>query len=182
MTPLPFDRAAARIRAQRGASLFVVIAMIAALGMLMLTAYYAARNQFAIVGNLQYQEQAFAQAEAVVATGQNWLDVVVNARSDGFNTYNSTSTPGLYPIGGLAALGRDPRTMTWSNSNSVAATGGRYLIQRWASDQPMAGSSLQQQQAASVCRNVNIFQVIGRADPVQGSTRMIEAMYATLAC
>lgn len=181
MTPLA-SRTPARARPQRGASLFVVIAMIAALGMLMLTAYYAARNQFAIVGNLQYQEQAFAQAEAVVATAQNWLDTGTNARSPGFTTYDSTSTPGLYPIGGLDAQGRDPRAMTWSNSNSVAVTGGRYLVQRWANDQPMAGSSLQQQQAASVCRSVNIFQVIGRADPVQGSTRMVEVMYATLAC
>lgn len=168
-------------RRQRGASLYVVLVMLATAGLMTLTAFYMGRNQYRLVGNIQHQEQAFNQAEAVVAQGENWLVTGSNAKSADFTTYNA-SAGGVYPIGKLAALGRDAKTMNWSASNSIASGDGRYLVTQIAKDLALSGNSLQIGQAASSCKAVNVFQVIGRSNPVRGASRTIETTYATPGC
>jgi len=176
--PTPIPRSVAH--EQRGASLFIVLVLLLTIGLMTLTGFYMARNQYSLVGNLQFQEQAFNQAEAAVAAAENWLETGNNARSADFTTYNQGS--GVFPKGQLAALALDPKTMTWTDTNSVAVTDGRYLVSKIAGDQPFSGSSLQQSPLAATCKVVNIFQVIGRSNAPRGAARTIETTYATLGC
>jgi len=168
-------------RRQRGASLYVVIVMLATMGLMTLTSFYMSRNQHRLVGNIQFQEQAFNQSEAVVAEGENWLTTGSNATSVDFITYNPGAR-GLYPMGQLATLGLNVKTMTWSDSNSIASGNGRYLVSQIAKDLPLVGSSLQQGQGLTSCKTVNVFQVTGRSNPVQGAARTIETTYGTSSC
>jgi Tfp pilus assembly protein PilX len=168
-------------RRQRGASLYVVIVMLATMGLMTLTAFYMSRNQYRLVGNIQYQEQAFNQTEAVVAQGENWLNVDSNAASVDFITYNADAQ-GLYPIGQIGTLGLNLKTMIWSNSNSIESGAGRYVVTQIARDMPLAGSTLVIGQALSTCNSVNLFQVTGRSNPVHGASRTIETTYGTAGC
>jgi Tfp pilus assembly protein PilX len=173
----------ASARAQRGASLIMISVMLLAIGLMSLSAFSLSRGQYQLVGNLQYQELAFQQAEAVAATAEQWLAAGSNAQSAGFGTYNGTATPGLYPEGKLAALGLDVKTMAWSNSNSVATNDGRYLIERLAHNSALPGASLQMGQVQTgACRAVDIFRIVSRSAAVRGSSRLIETFIATNGC
>ena len=165
-------------RRQRGASLYVVIVMLATMGLMTLTAFYMSRNQYRLVGNIQYQEQAFNQTEAVVAQGENWLNTDTNATSVDFITYNAAAH-GVYPMGQIDALGLNLKTMTWSDSNSIASGDGRYLVTQIARDMPLSGSTLVIGQCSSTRNVVNLFRVTGRSNPVRGASRTIETTYAT---
>lgn len=168
--------------AQRGASLFIVIVLLLTVGLMTLTAFYLSRGQYRLVGNLQHLEQAFNQTEAVVAAAEKWLEVPANSKAVGFTTYSS-ATPGLYPIGQLATLGRDPKAMTWGDSNSIASGDGRYLIEQLASNRRLPGGSLQVgQRSTGSCRSVNLYRVVARSSGRAGSARMIETLQATRAC
>ena len=168
-------------RRQRGASLYVVIVMLATMGLMTLTAFYMSRNQYRLVGNIQYEEQAFNQTEAVVAQGENWLNTDANSTSVDFITYNADAH-GVYPIGQISTLGLNLKTMTWSDSNSIASGNGRYLVGQIARELPLSGSSLQVVQGLTTCKTVNVFQVTGRSNPVRGASRTIETTYATFGC
>jgi hypothetical protein len=167
-----------RRQSQQGISLLVIVVMLLALGLMTLTAYYLSRNQYRLVSNIQHLEQAFNQTEAVVATAEDWLNTGANRKSAAFDAY-TTASPQLHPIGHLAASGIDSRTMTWDNTNSIAAGDGRYLIERIAMSRVLPGSSLQ---PGGPCRKVDLFRVIARSNAVRGASRTIESTYATDGC
>ena len=168
-------------RSQRGISLVVMLVMVSALGLTMLTAFYQARNQHRLVGNIQHLEQAFNQAEAVVATAENWLNSGTSRNSTAFTTYDAT-LPQLHPIGRLAASGLDPKTMYWSDTNSLASGDGRYLIEQLANKRQMPGNSMQVGQKNAGCRAVHLFRVAARSNSLRGASRTIEATYVTDGC
>lgn len=168
-------------QSQQGASLLIVIVMIAAIGLTTLSAFYLSRNQYRLVGNIQHLDQAFNQTEAVVANGENWLATGANRSAAGF-VARTTTQPALYPIGYLAANSIDPKTLSWDDSNSVAAGNGRYLVERIAQGRAMAGSGLQAGQRSSACRAVDLFNVIGRSNSVRGASRTVSSIYATDGC
>jgi Tfp pilus assembly protein PilX len=168
-------------RRQRGASLYVVIVMLATMGLMTLTAFYMSRNQYRLVGNIQHEEQAFNQTEAVVAAGEDWLNTGANAASVDFITYNA-GAKGLYPMYQFAALGLNAKTMTWTDTNSIASGDGRYLVAQIARDMPLNLSTLVMGQPLSTCKKVHLFQVTGRSNPVRGASRTIETTFATTGC
>lgn len=171
---------------QRGASLLVVIMLIAAMGLATLTTFHLSRNQYRLVGNIQHLEQAFGNAEGVIAGGENWLETGANHRAAGLNLGETTLTPGLFPIGHLDQNSIDPKTMTWSDTNSVSFGEGRYLIERIAQGLAAPGESMGSGEpdggAKKACRAVDVFRVIGRADARRGASRTIESTYATTGC
>ena len=163
-------------------SLLVVVALLLAIGLMALTAFTLSRGQYQLVGNIQYQEQAFQQAETASAIAENWLTTTANSRLAAFDTYSS-ATPGLYPEGKMTELGRDPKTMVWTDSNSVTAGSGRYVIERIARSVKQPGASLQvAQKATAACRSVDLFRVISRSSSTRGSSRLIETYVATDGC
>lgn len=167
-----------RGRAQRGASLLVIVVMMLALGLMSLTAFYLARNQYRLVGNIQHLEQAFNQTEAVIATAENWLASGSNHRAPAFTTFNAAQ-PQLHPT---LHLTEDPKTMVWSDANSVAANDGRYLIELLAQSRQMPGNSMQVGQRNVRCRKVDLFRVTARSDAIRGASRLITTAYATDGC
>lgn len=170
-------------RAQRGASLVVALALLLAAGLIAATGFGVARGQYALAGNLQFQEQAFQRAEATAATAERWLAVPANAQSTAFASGVGSLTPGLYPVGAMATLGRDPRTMAWNATDSVAAPQGRYYIEQIARGSPLPGASLQAGQSATgACRAVDLFRVVSRSEGTRGSSRMLETLIATDGC
>lgn len=172
-----------RLQPQRGSSLVVVSAMLLATALMSLTAVYLSRNQFLLAANLQHQEQAFAKAEATLAVAEKWLSDPANSKSAAFDTYDATKK-GLYPIGTLAQKGLNLQTMTWSETNSIAATqaGGSYVIEQLGSALPLPGNSLQLGQSSSGCRAVDLFRVTARSSGSLGATRMVETLVATDPC
>lgn len=166
---------------QRGASLLIVIVMVAAIGLTTLSAFYLSRNQYRLVSNIQHLDQAFNQTEAVVADGENWLDTGNNRSAAGFAA-RATTQPELYPIGYLATNRIDPKTLSWDDSNSAVSGNGRYLIERFAQARAMAGNSIQAGQRSSACRAIDLFHVIGRSNSVRGASRTVASTYATEGC
>lgn len=167
---------------QEGASLLVVLALLLAIGLLTLTGFQLARHQYLLVSNLQFQEQAFTQAETAVAVAEAWLSDETNANLPAFETFDAAAK-GLYPMGHLGTLGLDPVSMTWTSSNSLAAGSARYLIEQTGRSVRLPGGSLQVGQATTgACRAVDLFHVVGRSASVRGSSRTIETYFATDAC
>jgi Tfp pilus assembly protein PilX len=170
-----------RRQSQQGVSLLVIMVMLLALGLMTLTAYYLSRNQYRLVSNIQHLEQAFNQTEAVVATAEDWLNTGTNRKSAAFDTY-STALPQLHPSGHLTAAGLDPRTMAWTDTNSLASGDGRYLVERIAVGRVLPGGSMQQGQRSARCRSVDLFRVTARSNSVRGASRTIESTYAADGC
>jgi Tfp pilus assembly protein PilX len=168
-------------RAQRGASLLIVLTLTAAIGLATLTGFYLSRNQFRLVGNIQHLEQAFNQAEAVVADAEDWLTTGNNSRAAGFGSRDTTQ-PALYPAGSLASNALDPRTMAWDDTQSTVSGDGRYLIERVAQGRSMPGNSVQVGQRNARCRAVDLFRVTGRSNSVRGASRTVESAFATEGC
>lgn len=167
---------------QRGATLLVAISLLLAIGLMSLTGLFLARGQYRLVGNVQFQEQAFNQAETALAVAERWLSDTAHSQSADFTTHNSAAR-GLYPIGKLAELGLDPGSMTWSDSNSIAVGEGSYLVEQLARAVRQPGVSLQVGQGATgACRSVDLFRVVARSSSTRGSSRMVESFFATNGC
>ena len=171
-------------RLPRGASLLVVATLLLGVGVMGLTGFHLARSQYQLAGNLQYQELAFAKAEATLFVAEKWLSNTTNSRSAAFVTYDADKK-GLYPVGKLAELARNPETMVWNDTNSIqnTAAGGRYIIEQIGRDVPMPGGSLQAgQRSSGSCRSVDLFRVVARSEGMRGATRLVEAVVATNVC
>lgn len=167
-----------RRRAQRGVSLLVILVMVLAFGLMTLTGFYLARNQYRLVGNIQHLEQAFNQTEEVIAVAENWLVSGTNHRSAAFTTFNAAQ-PQLHPTSHLTD---DPKTMVWSDANSLIANDGRYLIELLAQSRQLPGNSMQVGQRNVRCRKVDLFRVTARSDSIRGASRLITTAYATDGC
>ena len=169
------------VRAQRGISLLVVTVLMLAIVLMTLTAFYVSKTQYKLVGNIQASELAFDQAESVSAAARAWINGPTNAKSDGFDTY-ATSTAHLYPMGKMATLGHLPESMTWSNSNSTVSGNGRYLVELLGRNIKKPGDSIAIKQNATICKSVDLFRIVAKADAGQSGSRIIETIEATDGC
>jgi Tfp pilus assembly protein PilX len=150
------------------------------MGLMGLYMFFASRTQYQLVGNLQYSERAFNQVEAAAATAEAWL--TANPIDPAFESY-STTTRHLFPIGELAARNLNPRTLTWSNTNSIVADNGRYLIEQLAASVALPGADLSLgSQSATTCQQANLYQIHAQSDSVKGTTRMVSVTHANEAC
>jgi Tfp pilus assembly protein PilX len=167
---------------QRGGTLLVVMVMLLVASLLGLMGFRMARGQLDLAANLQFQEQAFGQAEATMAVAEGWMSAGTNARTAAFSTYDASS-PGLYPAGKLLELGLDPATMTWTDSNSIAVSEGRYLIERIGRGISLPGASMQVGQASTgACRSVDLFRIVSQSASIRGASRTIETYRSTSGC
>lgn len=170
------------MRRQRGASLLIIVALLLGMGLMSLTAFHLSRGQYQLAGNVQHLQQAFTLAEATSATAEQWLSVSTNSQSAGFASYDA-ALKGIYPVGGLAALGRDPATMTWSDSNSIATLDGRYVIEQLARGVRLPGASVQLgQRSGGSCKSVDLFRVVAVSNSTRGAMRTVETYFATDGC
>jgi Tfp pilus assembly protein PilX len=165
---------------QQGSFLLIVLALILTMGLFGLYMFSNARMQYQMVGNVQYSEQAFNQAEATVVAAERWLRGEGNTKVAGFGSRDNT-TPEIFPIGGLKDLSLDPTTMEWTNSNSKLAGNGRYLIEKVGVSIPQ-GESGNQPRPSTACRTVDIFRIYTQSNAVKGTTRMVEVMFAADGC
>lgn len=167
---------------QRGASLIIIVLMVLAMALTTLTAFHLSSNQYRLVANLQHIEQAFNRAEGALALGEEWLGKGDHARAAGFSSFDSAS-PALHPVGHLALVGLDPKTMSWSDANSVADADGRYLIELLARNRQSIGSGLQiQQRQVGSCSSVDLFRIHATSNSVRGASRTVSSIYATDGC
>lgn len=169
-------------RRQRGASLVVIVVMVLAMALTTLTAFLVSRNQYRLVANLQHIEQAFNQAEAALAAGEDWLSLGENARSAGFTSFSSTR-PALHPTGHFTSIGLDPKTMAWSDANSVVSADGRYTIELLARNRESTGTGLQiQQRLVGSCSSVDLFRIYATSISIRNASRTVSSIYATDGC
>jgi Tfp pilus assembly protein PilX len=167
---------------QRGISLLVVSLLMMAIVLMTLTAFYISRTQYKLVGNIQASELAFSRAESAIAAAESWLNGSGNSKAGGFDSYDATATPHLYPAGQLATLGRTPASMTWSNTNSTVSGDGRYLVELVGRNVRKPGDSIALNQRATGCKAVDLFRVLAKADTGQSGSRIIETIEATDGC
>jgi Tfp pilus assembly protein PilX len=152
------------------------------MGLMSTTGFLMARGQFQLVSNLQFQELSFNEAEGALAEAEDWLSQPGNAQNAAFTTHTNRK-PGLYPLGKMAQLQLDVKTMNWTNSNSMTADTGRYVVEQIADSVRLPGSSLQMGQASTgACRAVDLFRVVARSAATRGASRMIETHFAADAC
>jgi Tfp pilus assembly protein PilX len=169
-------------RNQRGISLVIVMVLVMAMALMTITAMYMSQVQYKLVGNVQQSEIAFNEAEVALVTAEAWLSTADNSKKDSFESY-SEATPYLYPVGKLSALGHAPASMTWGDSNSMAANKARYLIEQLAGSVAMPGSSIAVSgQANTACKSARLFRVIAKAETRAGGSRIVETIQAVPAC
>ena len=181
LKPALSSRVPAR-RRQGGATLLVVVSLLLALGLMGITGMMLSRGQFQLAGNLQHQQLAFVEADTAIAVAEKWLSDPANAESAAFSSY-SAAAKGLYPKGKLTALGLEPKTMAWTGTNSIAAGGGRYLIEQLEASVILPGSGIQVGQTTTgACKRVSLFRIVAQSSSTRGASRTIETFYATDAC
>lgn len=167
---------------QSGASLVVALVMLVALMLLGLMAINLSDTQFKLAGNIQYQNNALNQAETALTRAHVWLTAGTNYKSTGFDTYDSGSTPELYPS--ISTV--DPLAMTWSDGNSrkVDTAGAqRYIIQLLGRDKKLLGTAVTIGGRASVgCSKADLFRITTRGEGGRGAIRYVQEIYSVLSC
>lgn len=156
-----------------------------------LSAMQLSKSQLSLSGNLQFQEAAFNQAEAAIASAERWLSTGTNYQAAGFTT--NTADTGLYPIGFLGTnnigfLGTnniDPLTISWDDTNSIQGSNvnQRYLIGQIAVDKKLesSGAGLGGRMTSG-CNKVNTYRIIARGESNRGATKFIQVVYSVLNC
>lgn len=171
---------------QGGISLITTLVLLLAITSLGISAMMVSRSEFVMSGNLQFQSAAMNEAEASVATGEQWLASGTNYTNAGFTTYSSASTPYLYPINYMTTNSIDPLTMTWSDTNSLAVSGSttqRYLIEMLGKDKTLIPSSLNSGgRSVSGCTKVNVYRVVAYGSSARGSGRLVQSIFSKLSC
>jgi Tfp pilus assembly protein PilX len=154
-----------------------------------LSAMQLSKSQLSLSSNLQFQEDAFNQAEAAIVSAEHWLSTGTNYQAAGFN---SSSSPGLYPMGYLSTDIRDPRifpvdplTMSWDDRHSIQGSDDnqRYLIGQIAIDKKLesSGAGLGGRMTSG-CNQVNTYRIIARGASSRGATKFVQVIYSVLNC
>ena len=165
---------------QRGISLLTTLIMMVMVMLLGLSAMQLSKSQLSLSGNLQFQEAAFNQAEAAIASAERWLSTGTNYQAAGFN---SSGSPGLYPMGYLST---DIREMSWDDGHSIPVNGDdnqRYLIGQIAVDKKLesSGAGLGGRMTSG-CNQVNTYRIIARGASNRGATKFVQVIYSVLNC
>lgn len=153
-----------------------------------LSAMQLSKSQLSLSSNLQFQEDAFNQAEAAIASAECWLSTGTNYQNAGFTTY--TAGTGLYPMGYLSTDIRDPsiRTvdpliMDETNSKQGGNANQLYLIGQIAVDKKLqsSGAGLGGRMTSG-CNKVNTYRIIARGASNRGATKFVQVVYSVLNC
>ena len=162
---------------QRGAtSLFVTLVVLLVVMLLGVTAALLSGTQFKLAANLQGENTAFNNAESAIAVAQTWLKTGNNSANPGFTTYNSGTTPWLYP----STQPADPlaSTWTWSDSNSLAVNSSqRYIIQKVGQNLKAPGNPEIGGAPMSCGDRVDMFRISAFATGAKGTTKLMQTTY-----
>jgi Tfp pilus assembly protein PilX len=167
---------------QTGSTLIVSLIILILIMMLGVMAVSTSDMQFKLSGNLQFEDDAMNRAETVIASAEEWLATGTNYKDAGFAAY---ATAHLYPAGYLKALGVDPLSMNWDNSNSVQVGGQesqRYFIESVALNQTLATDGIGNPRAVTGCRKVNTYLIAARGQGARGASKFIQSYFSVLSC
>lgn len=168
-----------------GFSLITAVVIVLMMSIVGFSAMTASRSQQRSAGSAQYQLTALHEAERAVATAETWLSNGTNAKNAGFTTYNSATSPALYPRDYMSANGLDPLIWTWSSSNSVAVGGNaRYAVEKVAAQVVPIGESRGwiYEDGNWVCKTFDLFQISARGTGGEGAARSLQSIFAVQAC
>lgn len=172
-------------RRQRGASLIMSLVVLILVAVLGITGMTIAATQSRQAGNVQFQNEAFNQAEAASAAAAAWLYTGSNFRNAGFTTY-AGSTKELYPIDYMTTNGINVLTMNWSNGNTMAVDAAgtqRYVIEKVAAGKVLEGSGMSTGGlTSSGCNMVDIFRVTSRGISARGTIKFVQTYNSVLSC
>ena len=154
---------------QRGAAqLFITIVLLAVIMMLGITATIISSTQFKLAGNLQFENQAFDNAEAAAAKGLSWLTTGCNGQN--------------YVIGNATYLLAVPKTaghidafnFDWdSKAATVVDSSRQYVIQLMAVDVKLGGLGTGQPASFNDQRG-NLFRITSRGTSAKGTARIVQ--------
>ena len=173
--------------AQRGAAqLFVTVILLLIVMMVGITSTLISSTQFKLSGNLQFENNAFNEAESALAVAQSWLHgstpqaIAANAA---FQANDGSCTGPLCAKATADPVGAANRayTIDWSDSNSLAVGGDdtkRYFIQQVAKSVRRNGAGAMRNDGDTPvkCEPLgDLYRVSARGTSVKGTTKIVQS-------
>jgi len=152
---------------QSGAALALSLVAMAILTIIGIAAMNSTLLQMLLAGNMQFQNRALVNSENTLLTAERVAQTLP--------LQTSYSTAGEY---NMAVDGeKDPLTMSWSGSDSVAASdaNNRYLLEH-AGAQTIAGNSVAWG-PKSTGVTVKMVRVTAHSEGTKGAVRMVQSIY-----
>ena len=165
------------IRRQRGAAqLFITLVLLGIIMMLGITATIISSTQFRLAGNLQFESQAFDNAETAAATALGWVATDCNGQ-----TFTGTSNGYLRSMPVKGAGGEvNPFGVKWDTAEAKVVDDGdnskQYVIQM------MGKASLGSESDASSITDTppfanqegRLFRITTRGTSAKGTSRLVQ--------
>jgi Tfp pilus assembly protein PilX len=177
----------AALATQRGAAqLFVTVILLLIVMMVGITSTIIASTQFKLAGNLQFENNAFNQAESAAAVAQSWLrSTTPKAIADNaaFQASNGSCTGHLCAKTTTDPIGAANRayTIDWTDANSLAVGGDetkRYFIQQVAKAVRRNGPGAMRNEgdAPVKCEPLgDLYRVSARGMSAKGTTKIVQS-------
>lgn len=166
--PSPNDRAS-----ERGATLVVVLILLLGMSLAAISAWYLARGDTEIAGNLRGYTQARSAADAGLIAGKRWLSSLTNP---------PVSATGFYPNGAPRDAAGN-LTVDWDDTSAVQVTtfaGQRvaWLVEPAGLDAPAPGYALDQGGQYQPPQQRYYYRISSQARTPRGAAVVLEAIYA----
>ena len=167
------------IRRQRGAAqLFITLVLLGIIMMLGITATIISSTQFRLAGNLQFESQAFDNAETAAATGLGWVTTGCNGQ-----TFAGTSNGYLRAMPVKGAGGEvNPFGVKWDTSEAKTVDAGdtsqQYVIQMLGKvslgADSQTGDVLGDDQKPVANQEGRVFRITTRGTSAKGTARLVQ--------
>ena len=165
------------MRRQRGAAqLFITLVLLGIIMMLGITATIISSTQFRLAGNLQFESQAFDNAETAAATALGWVTTDCNGQN-----FTGTSNGYLRAMPVKGAGGEvEPFGVKWDTAEAkvvdVGDTSKQYVIQKMGSAQLGSESDGGAVTDSPPFANQagNLFRVTTRGTSAKGTSRLVQ--------
>jgi len=171
---------------QRGAAqLFVTVILLVLVMLIGITSTLVSTTQFKLAGNLQFENNAFNQAESAAAVAQSWLSSATPQAIAANAAFQAADGSCVAHLCGKStdALGAANRAyaIDWSDANSVAVDGDdskRYFIQQVAQSvrRNGAGAMRNEGDAPQKCEPLgDLYRVSARGTSARGTTKIVQS-------
>jgi len=161
------SRSVINLHRQSGAALALSLMMMAVLTLISVASMNTTLLEMLMAGNMQFQINALVNAENTLLTAERVAQTLP--------LQTSYSTAGEY---NMAVDGeKDPITMSWSGSDSIAATdaNNRYMLEHGGA-QTIAGNSVAWGQKSTGV-TVKVVRVTAHSEGTKGTVRMVQSIY-----
>lgn len=162
-------------KTQRSSTLVVSMIMLVVLMLLGVMAMTTSDTAYKLAGNLQFENNAFNNAEAALSDAENSLQ-------NGTISINDFPNPslGLYP----KDANIDPFNMAWNDSDSFSLSSGdtqRRIVQLMSEGTVQFGENVVVGVTPSTgCKKVNTYMITARGTSARGSTKLVRSYYSVL--